>query len=181
MINDFSWIQWVNKIILCLFLFLNAHTVSAQEQIYSFRSCSQSAGSQRSLAEQLKCSAHYGISPTTPQLIAFAEWHRSLLSNDFRAYQDVVFFNPNPMFGRSNDEMLKKTFEGIRNTVPIKVMITAPWAMPSGNFLVHAYGCKGGHLQEVIMSIGFDGKKWRVLDGVWSPDESSMNCSESRK
>ncbi|HQS59699.1 MAG TPA: hypothetical protein PLU16_14695 [Gallionellaceae bacterium] len=77
--------------------------------------------------------------------------------------------------------MLKATFDSIRNTVPDNVMITAPWAMPSGNFLVHASGCKGGHLQEIIMSIGFDGKKWRVLDGVWSPDETNKNCSKSRK
>ncbi len=177
--NDSSWSQWMNKLVVGLFLFHAA--ASAQEQIYSFRICPQSAGAQRSLAERLECSAHYRLAPTTPQLVALVEWHRSLLSNDFRAYRDVVLTTPDPIFGRSNDEMLKATFDSIRNTVPVTVMITAPWAMPSGNFLVHAFGCKEGHIQQAIMALGFDGKQWRVLDGVWSPDESKTNCSESRK
>lgn len=130
------------------------------------------------MAEELQHSWHNLIAPSTPQLKAIVEWHRSVVSNDFGAYQKIVIDSTGALTGILSNEMLKEMFDGLRKTVPVRVTITAPFAMPSGNFLVHAFGCKGGYRHEVFMSVGFDGKQWRVLDGVWTPDINKSTCHE---
>lgn len=131
----------------------------------------------KSLAEELTDSIHYRLTSSTPQLTAIVKWHDAVINNNFNAYQEVSFDATALLYGGGNKESSKSMFLEIKNSIPLNVMITAPFAMPSGNFLFHASGCKNNYIHEAIISVGFDGKIWRVLGGVWTPNSKKSTCS----
>lgn len=141
--------------------------------------CAYPAIAQISLAEELAASPHYKLAPSTPQRAAIAEWHGTVVNDNFRAYRELaVGASVLSISGAETNEMLKSRFIEIRNSTPDKIMVTEPFQMPSGNYLVHASGCKRGLIHTVLLSLAFSGKRWRVLDGIWYPDDKKTTCSE---
>lgn len=122
----------------------------------------------KTLAEELTESIHYRLTTSTPQLTAIVKWHDAVINDNFNAYQEVSLDTTALLYGGVNKERSKSMFLEIKNSTPLNVMITAPFTMPSGNFLFHASGCKNDYIHEAMISVGFDGKQWRVLSGAWT-------------
>ena len=106
------------------------------------------------------------LSAATPQLAIVKEWHRALLENDFPAYERESRTKHWLWFRGEYDEM--------RRWTPEIVKVTAPKALPNGNFELQAIGCKNERRQAASFILVSVGTHWTVLATgwaqVWGPD-----------
>lgn len=94
------------------------------------------------------------LDPSNPEHEAIRRWHRSIIKNDFKGYLLTV-----PKIKELTVEMHRQTFDYLRTTTPLEILISSQprKTNPNGSKEFYVVGCT---------KLKGDPREWRVLSIV---------------
>ena len=103
-------------------------------------------------------------SNTDPQEVLIVNWHRTLIANDFVAYEKITFSMP------GIDEKLKRDmFQALKVNLPPTFKLTKPKINPNGSLVYYAVGCAGNRRMISLLTLANTGGSWKVAPSGWGP------------